>query len=100
MNFDPTPEQQVFLVEVRALVSERIAPHALRWDTQGKWPAEVLPGLARAGLFGIYAPREHGGRGLDTVSYALAIEELSSELPALGIALSVNNSLVANPIAR
>ncbi|HEV8479205.1 MAG TPA: acyl-CoA dehydrogenase family protein [Candidatus Eisenbacteria bacterium] len=100
MNFDPTPEQQAFLESVRALVRERIAPHALRWDEEGKWPAEVLPDLARAGLFGIYAPREHGGRGLDTVSYALAIEELSSELPALAIALSVNNSLVANPIAR
>lgn len=100
MNFDPTAEQQAFLDEVRALVRERIAPHALRWDEEGKWPAEALPDLARAGLFGIYAPREHGGRGLDTVSYALAIEELSSELPALAIALSVNNSLVANPIAR
>jgi len=100
MNFDPTPEQQAFLDEVRALVRERIAPHALRWDQDAHWPAEVLPDLARAGLFGIYAPREYGGGGLDTVSYALAIEELSSELPALAIALSVNNSLVANPIAR
>lgn len=100
MNFDPTPEQQAFLDGVVRLVRERVAPNALRWDEEGKWPAEVLPDLARAGLFGIYAPREHGGRGLDTVSYALAIEELSAELPALGIALSVNNSLVANPIAR
>jgi alkylation response protein AidB-like acyl-CoA dehydrogenase len=100
MNFDPTPGQQEFLDEVRVLVRERIAPHAARWDEAGVWPAEVLPDLARAGLFGIYAPREHGGRGLDTVSYALAIEEISHELPALGIAISVNNSLVANPIAR
>src|SRR5215470_5367609 len=100
MNFDPKPEQQAFLDGVRTLVRERIAPSAARWDEAGVWPAEVLPDLARAGLFGTYAPREFGGRGLDTVSYALAIEELSSELPALGIALSVNNSLVANPIAR
>ena len=100
MNFDPTPEQQAFLEDVRALVAQRLAPHAARWDEAGTWPAEALPDLARAGLFGIYAPREHGGRGLDTVSYALAIEEIARELPALAIALSVNNSLVANPIAR
>jgi len=100
MNFDPTSEQQAFLEDVRSLVAERVAPHAAAWDEAGAWPAEVLHDLARAGLFGIYAPREHGGRGLDTVSYALAIEEISRELPALGIALSVNNSLVANPIAR
>src|SRR5258705_13253977 len=100
MNFDPTPEQQKFLDDVCVLVKERIAPGSARWDAEAIWPAEVLPDLARAGLFGIYAPREYGGRGLDTVSYALAIEEISSELPALGIAISVNNSLVANPIAR
>jgi alkylation response protein AidB-like acyl-CoA dehydrogenase len=100
MNFDPTPEQQAFLESVRVVVREEIAPRAARWDADGVWPAEVLPALAATGLFGVYAPREHGGRGLDTVSYALAIEELSSELPALGIAVSVNNSLVANPIAR
>ena len=100
MNFDPTPEQQAFLDEVRAVVREDVAPRAAAWDAEAAWPAPALASLARIGALGVYAPREHGGRGLDTVSYALAIEEISSELPALGIAVSVNNSLVANPIAR
>jgi alkylation response protein AidB-like acyl-CoA dehydrogenase len=100
MNFEPTSDQQRFRDEVRALVAEHVRPHAAAWDHEGRFPSEVLPAFAAAGALGVYIPREHGGRGLDTVSYALAIEEISSELPALGIALSVNNSLVANPIAR
>jgi len=100
MNFDPTPEQSAFLESVRAVVREHIAPRAAAWDADAVWPEAALGALASIGALSVYAPREHGGRGLDTVSYALAIEEISSELPALGIAVSVNNSLVANPIAR
>ena len=100
MNFDPTPEQSEFVSEIRAVVREHLAPHADAWDREGDLPQAMIQAFARVGGCGIYIPREHGGRGLDTVAYALAIEEISAELPALGITLSVNNSLVANPIAR
>ena len=100
MNFDPTPAQSRFLENVRAVLREHVAPHAERWDREAHFPAEALPAFAAIGATGVYIPLEHGGRGLDTVAYALAIEEISSVLPALGIVLSVNNSLLANPIER
>ena len=85
---------------MRALVRERLAPQALAWDRSAALPAEVLAAFREAGTCGIYIAEEHGGLGLDTVSYVLAIEEISSELPALGIAISVNNSLFCNPIEQ
>jgi alkylation response protein AidB-like acyl-CoA dehydrogenase len=100
MNLDPSPEQARFLDQVRAVARERVAPHAEAWDRGRRFPSEAVAALAAIGALGVYVPREHGGLGLDTVAYALAVEEISSVLPALGIILSVNNSLVANPIAR
>ena len=100
MNFDPTPEQSAFRAGVRAALREHVAPHAERWDREAHFPAEALPAFAALGATGVYIPAADGGRGLDTVAYALAIEEIASVLPALAIVLSVNNSLVANPIAR
>ena len=100
MNFDPTAEQTAFLDELRAVLAERVTPNAVAWDRAGTIPADALSALAACGANGIYAPKEHGGRGLDTVSYALAMEEIGAALPGLAIVLSVVNSLVGHPIAR
>src|SRR6185436_11641174 len=56
--------------------------------------------MAELGLLGIFVPEEHGGAGMDNVGYALAMEEVSRACASTGVIMSVNNSLVCDPIAR
>lgn len=98
MNFDPTPETSEFIDQLREVLEREIAPHAEKWDRDSHFPLEAVRALGKIGASGIYIPTKHGGRGLDTVAYALAIEEISSVVPALGITLSVNTSLFGNII--
>jgi butyryl-CoA dehydrogenase len=100
MNFDPTPAQREFMDQIRTVLADEVAPYAESWDRESRFPEAAVKALGKAGASGVYIPSELGGRGLDTMAYALAIEEISSVLPALGITLSVNNSLYSNPIRR
>lgn len=100
MNFEPSPKQAELLGAVRRIVRDRVAPQALAWDRAATVATDALRDLGAAGASGIYVAKEHGGLGLDTASYALVIEEVSSELPALGTMLSVHNSLYGSPLQR
>src|SRR5688500_19678449 len=56
--------------------------------------------MAALGLLGIAVPEEHGGAGMDSVGYAVAMEEVSRACASTGVIMSVNNSLVCDPLAR
>ncbi len=99
MRFDPSPEQREFLTALRGVIEADVAPSALAWDRAAHVPLEAVHALGAAGASGIDTPPEWGGRGLDAVSFALAIEEISSVLPALGLHFSTNNSSFCRPIA-
>ena len=99
MNFDPTDAQRAFEQRVRAFAAERIAPRAAAIDRDGVFPSDVVAALAAEGLMGMTVATAWGGGGVDHVSYALAIEALARSSAVAAAIATVNNSLVAEPLA-
>jgi butyryl-CoA dehydrogenase len=91
-----TEEQTLIRDAVRTFTSEQIAPHSARWDKEHTFPKEALRGLAELGCFGICVPEAYGGPGLDSVSLALAIEEIAVGDGATSTIISVNNCPVTS----
>ncbi|MGJ9411770.1 acyl-CoA dehydrogenase family protein [Aeromicrobium sp. CF4.19] len=77
MDFEFTQEQQDFRRVLRNFVDREIIPVAREWEQSGRYPTEIVQGLADLGLFGMTVPEEYGGLDLDAVSFAIVFEELS-----------------------
>ncbi|HXT70895.1 MAG TPA: acyl-CoA dehydrogenase family protein [Vicinamibacterales bacterium] len=99
MDFSLSAEQETFLAAVKAFARDCVAPAAARIDETGEYPRELVAEAAALGLMGVTVPAAAGGAGRDYVSYALAMEAISQASATLAVILSVNNSLVAEPIA-
>lgn len=92
-------ESQKLLVEqVRSFAKEKIIPHAKKLDETGEFPTEIVNQLAEMGLMGIMVPECWGGAGMDTLSYAVVMEEIASACASTSVIMSVNNSLVCSPL--
>ena len=100
MNFALTAGQESFVERVRAFARERVAPRAAEIDRSGAFPRDLVAEAAAIGLMGVTIPKAQGGAGLDYVTYAAAIEAVGAASATLAVILSVNNSLVAEPIAE
>ena len=98
MDFDLTPEQELIRDTVRAFASDRVAPLAAELDLTGRFPYELVSELAELGLMGLPIPEEHGGAGGDTVSYAIAVEELTRVDSSVAITVAAHTSLGTMPI--
>ena len=98
MNFDLTPEQQLVRDTVRKFAESRIAPVAAELDREHRFPYELVAELAELGLMGMTVPEEYGGAGADTVSYAIAVEELTRIDSSVAITLAAHHSLGTLPI--
>ena len=75
-------------------------PKAAEIDREHRHPAELVKRMAELGFLGIAIPEQYGGSGIDHVSYALAMEEVARACASTGVIMSVNNSLVCDPIYR
>src|SRR5258708_10406813 len=100
MVLDLTDEQAAFQQEIVAFAAERLAPSAAGIDEDRRFPIALVKGLAARGLLGVTIPRAWGGAERDYVSYALALEAGARARACLSVIASVNNSLVAEPIAE
>jgi alkylation response protein AidB-like acyl-CoA dehydrogenase len=100
MHLDLTPEQEAFTRDVEAFARDRVAPLAADIDASNAFPVSLIWEAASRGLLGITSPRAHGGLGLDHVSYALAIEAIARASATVAVVLVVQNSLVADVIAK
>ncbi len=98
MDFDLTAEQELIRDTVRTFARERVAPVAAELDLEGRFPSELVAELAELGLMGLPIPEEHGGAGGDTVSYAIAIEELTRIDSSVAITVAAHTSLGTMPI--
>jgi short-chain 2-methylacyl-CoA dehydrogenase len=98
VNFDLSEEHQLIRGTVRELATERIAPVAEELDREHRFPYEIVAELAELGLMGIPVPEEYGGSGGDTLSYAIAIEELSRVDSSVAITVAAHTSLGTMPI--
>ena len=100
MHLELTDVQKQFQQEIARFAREQVAPHAAGIDERDEFPRAIVQAAARLGLMGITIPREWGGAGRDYVSYAVAMEELARASAVVAVIASVNNSLVAEPIAE
>ncbi len=99
MDLDLSPEQKMIRQTARDFATREILPQAAAIDREHRFPAEIIGKLGSLGLMGVMVPQAWGGAGLDAVSYALALEEISRACASTGVIMSVNNSLVCAPIA-
>jgi butyryl-CoA dehydrogenase len=100
MNFDLTEDQQLVLQTARDFAKREIEPKAAELDKTARWPTEIVARMAELGFLGMAIPAEYGGAGLDNVSYALVIEEVSAACASSGVIMSVNNSLFCDPLYK
>jgi alkylation response protein AidB-like acyl-CoA dehydrogenase len=95
-----TEEQHMIRDVARDFSVNEVKPVAAELDKEGKFPTELVKKLGELGFMGIFVPEEYGGSGMDTFSYVLALEEICKACASTGVIMSVNNSLVCEPIFR
>lgn len=94
MNFDFTEEQIMIQESAKDFAVNEIAPTAIERDINAVFPAEIVKQMGELGFMGMMVSPDYGGAGLDTISYVLAMIEISKVDASLGVVMSVNNSLV------
>lgn len=77
MDFQLNDEQRLYRDTLREFVDREIVPVAREWEHQGRYPAEIIEGMRKLGLFGLMVPESYGGIAADTVSFALTFEEIA-----------------------
>ncbi|HVA93023.1 MAG TPA: acyl-CoA dehydrogenase family protein [Chloroflexota bacterium] len=97
MNFDLTDEQRLIQTTVREFAQGEVAPRAEEMDRTHQFPYDLVAKMADLGLMGLPFPEQYGGAGGDTVSYALAVEEISRADASTGITLAAHVSLGSAP---
>jgi short-chain 2-methylacyl-CoA dehydrogenase len=100
MNFDLEESQLLLRNTVRQFALEKVAPVAEELDREKRFPYELVAELGELGLMGMTIPEEYGGAGADTVSYAVAIEELTRSDSSLAITVAAHHSLGTLPVYR
>ena len=90
-----TDEHKMIRDTARDFAQNKISPIAAQFDESGEFPHATIKKMGEMGFMGIEVPEEYGGAGMDTLSYVLALEEVSKADAAHGVIMSVNNSLFA-----
>lgn len=99
MDLALNDEQRMMVETVRDFARQEIAPRAREMDEQAFLPSEIISQMKELGLFGAQIPEAYGGLGLDAVTYAAIIEELSRACAGIAILLSVHCSVAAYPLS-
>ncbi len=94
MDFEFTEEQLAIKEAAKDFAENEIAPSQIERDINAIFPGEIIKKMGELGFMGMMASPEWGGAGMDTVSYVLAMEEISKVDASVGVIMSVNNSLV------
>ncbi len=93
MDFAFAEHHDLLRKTVRDFARAEVAPHARAWDHEERFPHEIVPKLAALGLLGIRIPEELGGAGMDTVSYAICVEEIARVDGSLALTVASHNGL-------
>src|SRR3954449_10693035 len=100
MDFGLSDDQELFRRTVRECAAGVLAPAAAAADEVGAFAPETLRQTAEVGLLGMLVPEQHGGAGVDTLGFVLAMEEVARACAAMATVLNVNNALVCEPLLR
>ncbi|MEC1717130.1 acyl-CoA dehydrogenase [Schinkia azotoformans] len=98
MNFELSKEQEMIRDMVRAFAEKEVAPKAEEVDRTGEFPLDTFRKMGELGLLGIPFPEKYGGSGGDTISYAIAVEEIGRACGSTGLSYAAAVSLGASPI--
>ena len=98
MEFALTEDQRLIKQTAREFADEQLAPLAAEYDLSEEFTAPQAKMLGEMGFLGMMVPEEYGGAGLDTVSYVIAMEEVSRACASTSVTMTVQNSLVCWPI--
>ena len=94
MNFELTDEHKAIKDAAKDFAENEIAPTSVERDVKAEFPFEIIKKLGELGFMGMMVSQDWGGAGMDTVSYVVALEEISKVDASVGVIMSVNNSLV------
>ncbi len=100
MDFNFTEEQIAIRDTARDFAQNEIAPSAVERDIKAEFPYEIIKKLGEFGFMGMMVSPDWGGAGFDTISYVMAMEEISKVDASVGVIMSVNNSLVCFGIEK
>ncbi len=98
MDFKLSEEQQMIKDMCRKFADKEIRPNVAEYNKQHKFPMKAVKMLGEMGIMGIVYPEEYNGAGMDYVSYAIAVEEISRGGASTGVTVSAHNSLCLSPI--
>jgi butyryl-CoA dehydrogenase len=98
MNFELSQDHKVLQSAVRDFVAKEIRPIAMKIDEEHMIPDTLVAKMGEMGLLGSYLPEEYGGGGLDMLSYAIVVEEVSKACGSSGVLISAHTSLCSGPI--
>lgn len=100
MNFDLSEEQEMIRQTVREFAEKELIPRVNELEERGEFPWEIIRKAAALGFLGATIPQEYGGSGLDSISAAILVEELSRAWTSIGTIISVHNSVCCWPLNR
>ncbi len=95
-----TEDQKTVRSAIREFAKEQILPGAAKRDETEEFPADILKQLGELGFMGVNTPERYGGAGLDMVTYAIVVDEVSQADASVGVIVSVNNSLICYPLEK
>jgi len=98
MDFNPCMKHQLIAKTVREFAENEIKPMVAELDREARFPHEIVERMKPLNFFGLQVPKRLGGAELDTISYAIVVEELSRVSAALGLCVTVHNSVGIYPI--
>ena len=100
MDFELSANQKLIQEMVREFATNELEPAAVEIDKTGEFPWTNIKKMAELGLLGIIVPEEFGGGGMDYLSLAIAVEEISQACASSGVIVAVNQTLTAYPILQ
>ncbi len=100
MDFELSQDHKVLQSSVRDFVEKEVKPLAIQIDEQHAIPDELVRKMSAMGFLGSYLPEAYGGAGLDILSYAIVVEEVSKACASSGILISAHTSLACDPILQ
>lgn len=91
MDFNLSEDQKLIQESARDFANDSIAPFAMQWDSDHKFPQEIIEQMGEMGFMGMNLPEEYGGGGVDTISYCLAMIEIGRADSSVAVTMGVNH---------
>ncbi|HTC85366.1 MAG TPA: acyl-CoA dehydrogenase family protein, partial [Candidatus Acidoferrum sp.] len=98
MDYDLSPEHALLRDTIREFMVNEVASHVDEHERARRFPREIVDRLGQMGWLGIPIPEDEGGAGLDTLAYAIAIEEIGRVWGSLGLIVAAHTSLGCGPL--